>query len=259
MGICTHESGRNIWSWDKYIVIKILKYTQFLNESKSDPEDFNDFPWEEGINSEIQNLLNLRDEIENLENRDGEYRFNIKIYKSPDIVYLSQKTGKSEDFIYSEYSQFLSDMLEGFITDIEQDYSWIRRADQEGRSGGWLSIKTNKSSEEILNDIEAFTDDYSSLKDNYDLPLSDEEMDDINFYLGSNKALYDLGLAEKPQIVKDLYDTCLETIKLLKGASEEWEEFLKSIKSIKKEIEILKESIISDFESIFASTYGKDD
>lgn len=263
MGVCTHESGRNIWFWDKYIVIKLLRYSQFLNESKFNIrfliEDFKDLQWEEGLNFEIQNLLRLKDEIENLEESEGKYKFNIKIYKGPNILYLSEKTGKAENFIYDEYSQFLSDMFVGFAEDLEQEYSWIVKAGQEGRSGGWLVIETNKGSEEIFNDIESFTDDYSSLKDQYDFPLSEEEMDDLNFYLESNKSLYDLGLAEKPQIVRDLYDTCLETIKLLKGASEEWGEFLKSIKAIKKEIETSKESIIPDFESIFISTYGKDD
>lgn len=259
MGVSTHESGRNIWSWDKYIVIKLLKYKQFLNESKSDIEDFKDLPWEEELNFEIQNLLSLKDEIEDLEESEGKYRFNVKIYEGPNILYLSEKTGKAEDFIYDEYSEFISDMLAGFIEDLEQEYSWVIRAGQEGRSGGWLVIETNKGSEDILKDIESFTDDYSSLKDQYDFPLSPEEMDDINFYLESNKVLYDLGLAEKPQIIRDLYDTCLETIKLLKDSSEEWEEFIVSIKSIKKELEISKRTIPHEFESIFISTYGKND
>lgn len=238
-------------------MMRILKYSRFLKESRSNMEYFNDLPWEKELNSEIENLLSLKDEIENLEKSKGVLRFNIKIYEGPNILYLSEKTGKAENFIYDEHLQFLSDMFAGFVEDLEQEYSWIIEAGQEGRSGGWLVIETNKSSEEILNDIKSFTDDYSSVKDQYDFSLSKEEMEDLNFYL-SNKSFYDFGLAEKPQIVRDLYDTCLETIELLKDSSKEWGEFVKSIKSIKNEIEISKRLIPSQFESFFISAYGKD-
>ena len=240
-------------------MIKLLKYAQFLNESNSDPEEFNDLPWEEDLNNGIKRLLEIKDELESLQVGSSRYRFNIKMYDSFDIQKLSTETGESEDFIYDEYNQFISDRLEGFIEDLEQEYDWIENIGQDGRSGGWLVIETGKNSDEILNDIEYLTDDYSSIKDQYDFPLSEEEMDDINFYLESNKSLYDFGLAEKPQIVRDLYDTCKETIKLISEAVEDWENFIEEIHDIDRNIKISKGLIPHEFESYFLSSYGKDD
>jgi len=240
-------------------VIKLLKYAQFLNESNSSPEEFNDLPWEEDLNNGIKRLLDIKDELENTEVGSGRYRFNIKIYEGFDLQKLASKTGKSEDFIYDEYNQFISDRLEGFIEDLEQEYDWIENIGQDGRSGGWLVIETSKNPDEILNDIEYLTDDYSSIKEQYDFPLSEEEMDDINFYLESNKSLYDFGLAEKPQIVRDLYDTCKETIKLIDGAIEDWENFIGAMHDIDRSIKISKGLVPHEFESYFLSFYGKDD
>jgi len=55
-------------------VIKLLKYAQFLNESNSSPEEFNDLPWEEDLNNGIKRLLDIKDELENTEVGSGTYR-----------------------------------------------------------------------------------------------------------------------------------------------------------------------------------------
>ena len=238
---------------------RILKYSQFINESYQD-EEFSDLPWEEEMEGVIDSINSIRDELEDLlEDGDNTLKFNIKFYDSPDVEGISQATGQSAESIDDDFLQFKEDRLRFFCESLEEDYKWVNKTWVEGRSGGWLCVETDKKLNYIEDDIDAHVDDYLSMKREYNFPLTPEQMEEIDFFLKNNRLLYDLDLASKPQIIKDLYDTFQDSLKNLKEYEKDWRDYTEQIYEIKERIEKSKKNLIKDFESYFLENYGKND
>jgi hypothetical protein len=138
---------------------------RFIMKEVKESQNYNfsidkEFPWGEEIDSLANQVLeksnHLKGEFEYNRHKGDGFEFNIKSRVGPDVDYLSDKYGYSDEEIYDMWDQFLADNLQTYGDDIVENSGYFDDWYQEGRSGGWLLLK-HKSP--LINDPESVIDD----------------------------------------------------------------------------------------------------
>ena len=230
---------------------KIKNYTNWLNESEISHSivSFFDtnwkeikFPWEKEIEQKLHDIKNSIEDIENDFTQDryetGTIDFDIKIRKSIDSEKISKEFDIDEESVNIYWHEFINQQLTNFVESLE--YEWIEDCHQNGRSGGWLTLKIANSYT-----IERFKEVICDELDQYDIeteeydPISDEQYKKIK--------RSDFGLVDVPEHIKTLIDEKKLLLSNLDGEYKSIESLKSDLLEIQKLIKISLDNIDKSF------------